>query len=52
MQIVYLDGGRLSCSFIEVHEDALYCDETYVVSLDEISYITEDDITIEEESDL
>lgn len=52
MQIVYNDGGRLSCSFIEIHEDALYCDEMYVVALDEICYITEDGEEIEEELDL
>lgn len=42
MQIIYNDGGVLTCSRIEISGNSLYADDMYIVRMDEVQCIIDD----------
>lgn len=48
MQIIYNDGGVLTCSRIEISGNKLYADDMYIVSLDDVQVILDDSDDMED----
>ena len=42
MTIVYKDGGLLSCSTVEVSCRELFCDDVYIVPIEDVDHIEND----------
>lgn len=48
MQIIYNDGGVLTCNRIEISGNTLYADDMYIVRLDEVQVIVDDSDDMED----